>query len=240
MNFSDPVMAALIGAGATMLTALVQLRTSWRKELNERERGQPITRKNRRGPVFAVLVLLIGAAVGGFALSQYLLSLRYGDNTELRDELQGKLAELSASAARLEQARLDDRSQVEAAIRHAEAQRAGEQGISASVTLPPCQRTAGNAKRACTEAEAMQVALCASVPAAASVTEVQLFAQWDDAAQPWAQSRAQPELDLGQARFVNPAFEHTDTEATKRVCQRFTHWHGEKTRIARILVKYAL
>ncbi|MGC2518087.1 MAG: hypothetical protein WA373_03145, partial [Burkholderiales bacterium] len=113
MNLSDPLYAALIGAGATMLTALIQLRISWRRELRERERGQPISKKTRRGPVLFVLALTIAAAVGGFALSQYLVSLREGDRDALRADLQSKLTEISASALRLEQARLNEREQVE-------------------------------------------------------------------------------------------------------------------------------
>ncbi|MGH8660170.1 MAG: hypothetical protein ACREUB_00225, partial [Burkholderiales bacterium] len=84
MNLSDPLMAALIGAGATVLAALVQLRLSWRNELKERERGQPITRKTRRGPVILVFALMIAAAVGGFAFSEYLVSLRGEDRDALR------------------------------------------------------------------------------------------------------------------------------------------------------------
>src|SRR5258708_20162226 len=75
MNFSESIMAALIAAGATVLTALVQLRMHWRRELKERERGQPIPKKARRGPVLFVFALMVAAAVGGFALSQYFLSL---------------------------------------------------------------------------------------------------------------------------------------------------------------------
>ncbi len=119
MNFSESIMAALIAAGATVLAALVQLRMSWRRELKERERGQPITKKARRGPVLFVFALMIAAAVGGFALSQYFLSLRNGDRDTLRSELQSKLSEISASAARLEHARLGEREQVEAAVRRA-------------------------------------------------------------------------------------------------------------------------
>src|SRR2546422_9823549 len=101
MNFSESIMAALIAAGATVLTALVQLRMHWRRELKERERGQPITKKARRGPVLFVFALMIAAAVGGFALSQYFLSLRNGDRDTLRSELQSGRSEISARAARL-------------------------------------------------------------------------------------------------------------------------------------------
>ncbi len=125
MSLSDPVMAALIGASATVLGALVQLRLSWRKELKERERGQPITKKTRRGPVIFVFALVIAAAVGGFALSEYFMSLRNGDRDTLRAELQSKLSEISASAARLERARLAEREQGGSGVLLAEALRRG-------------------------------------------------------------------------------------------------------------------
>jgi len=92
MNLSDPVVAALIIASGTVLTALVQLRISWRKELRERERGQPITKKTRRGPVLFIFALFIAAGVGGFALSQYFVSLRIGDHDALREHYQRRFA----------------------------------------------------------------------------------------------------------------------------------------------------
>ncbi len=45
--------------------------------------------------------------------------------------------------------------------------------------------------------------------------------------------------DAGQARFAEKFTERPDGDA-KQVCQRFANWSGEKSRIARILVKYAL
>jgi hypothetical protein len=94
LNLSDPVLAAMIGAGATTITALIQLRLSWRKELRERERGQPITKKSRRGPVLLVFALMVAAAVGGFSGSQYLMAWRNGDRDALREEMRAKLAEI--------------------------------------------------------------------------------------------------------------------------------------------------
>lgn len=94
MNLSDPVLAAMIGASATMVTALIQLRLSWRKELKERERGQPISKKSRRGPVLLVFALMIASAVGGFAGSQYFNAWRNGDRDALREEMRAKLAEI--------------------------------------------------------------------------------------------------------------------------------------------------
>jgi len=242
MSLSDPVMAALIGASATMLGALLQLRLSWRKELKERERGQPITKKTRRGPVIFVFALMIAAAVGGFALSEYFMSLRNGDRDTMRAELQSKLSEISASAARLERARLAEREQLESGVLRAEALRRGEEGIAASALVGPCksQGAAAPGRPACSEQSAVQVAVCARVPAAAIVREVLLFTRFEDVQQPWADSRVQPGQDAGGARFVEKSFERPDGDAAKQVCQGFVNWNVEKARLARIVVKFTL
>src|SRR3979490_1409051 len=112
-NLSEPVTAAMIGALATVAGALVQLPISLRSEMKERGRGPAITKKNRRGPVIVVFALLAAAAVGGFALSQYFVSLREGDRDALRADLQAKLSEINATAMRLEQARTNERKQIE-------------------------------------------------------------------------------------------------------------------------------
>jgi hypothetical protein len=238
-HLSDPVLAALIGAGATVLGTLVQLRLSWRREMKERERGQPITKKSRRGPVLLVFALTIAGAVGGFALSQYLISLRDGDRDALRTELQSKLSEINATANRLEQTRTNERQQIEAEARRADAVRRGEEGAAASVVVGPCTPAddPGN-KRECTEQGAVRVTLCARVPAAAAVREVQLYTRFDDS-KAWADSRVQPGQDAGQARFAEKSVERPDSDSAKQVCEDFVNWNGEKSRQARILVKYS-
>ncbi|HYA46794.1 MAG TPA: hypothetical protein VEF92_04505 [Burkholderiales bacterium] len=242
MDLSNPaVTAALIGASATVLTALIQLRMSWRRELRERERGQPITKKTRRGPVMAVFALMIAAGVGGFALSQYFVSLREGDRDTLRSDLQAKLSEINATAMRLEQARTTERAQIESEIHRADAERLGEEGAVASVVVAPC-RPEGlpGARQECTEQTAMRVALCARVPAGASIKEVQLYTRFEDSRQGWADSRVQAGQDAGEARFSEKSSERPDDGGARQVCQVFVSWNREKSRIARILVKYAL
>jgi hypothetical protein len=239
-NVSDPVVAAIIGASATVLTALVQLRLSWRKELKERERGQPISKKSRRGPVLAVVALMIAAAVGGFALSQYFASLKEVDRDALRADLQAKLSEINATAARLEQARTTERDQIESAGRRAEALRLADEGIAASIAVGPCKVGGSDAKSGCSEQTAVRVAVCARVPAAATVKEVLLFTKPEDSQQGWADSRVQAGQDAGQARFVEKFFERPDADTGKQICQRFESWNGEKSRLARIVVKYTL
>jgi len=237
MNLSDSIMAALIAAGATVLATLVQLRISWRKELRERERGQPITKKTRRGPVTIVFLMMIAAAVGGFALSQYFLSLREVDRDALRSDLQSKLSEINATAMRLEQARLNERDQIETGARRADATRLGEEGVAASVVVGPCPAVPADH---CTEKSAVRVAVCAKVPASASVKEVLLYTRFEDSQAPWADARVQAGQDAGQARFMDKTLERPDGDGAKQVCQAFVNWNREKSRLARILVKYAL
>ena len=235
-HLSEPLMASMVGALATVAAALVQLRISWRKEMKERERGQPITKKTLRGPVIVVFALLVAAAVGGFALSQYFVSLREGDRDSLRADLQSKLSEINATATRLEQARTNERRQIETEIQRADASRLGEEGAAASVVVGPCKPE--GAKQACTEQSAPRIALCARVPVAANVKEVQLYIASENSKQPWQESRVQPGQEAGEARFAEKFSERPDGDA-KQVCQRFANWSGEKSRIARILVKYA-
>src|SRR5216117_3678635 len=238
-HLSEPLMASMIGALATVAAALVQLRISWRREIRERERGQPITKKTRRGPVIFIFVLAAAAAVGGFALSQYFVSLREGDRDALRADLQSKLSEINATAMRLEQARTNERKQIETETQRADASRIGEEGAAASVVVGPCPQVVPGAKLECTEQSAVRVAVCARVPASATVKEVQLYVRAEDSKQPWQEARVQGGQDAGQARFAEKFTERPDGDA-KQVCQKFANWSGEKSRIARILVKYAL
>src|SRR2546423_9759535 len=211
-HLSDPLMAPMIGALATVAAALVQLRISWRREMKERERGQPITKKTRRGPVIVVFALLIAAAVGGFALSQYFVSLREGERDALRADLQAKLSEINATAMRLEQARTNERKQIETDVQRADASRIGEDGAAATVVVGPCPQVVPGARLECTEHSAVRVAVCARVPASATVKEVQLYVRAEDSKQPWQEARVQAGQDVGQARFAGKFTERPDGE----------------------------
>ena len=58
LGLDDNVVAAAVAAAGTVIGALIQLRITWRKEVSERARGVPMTKKSRRGPVLAVGLLL--------------------------------------------------------------------------------------------------------------------------------------------------------------------------------------
>jgi hypothetical protein len=235
-DLDDKVAAAALAAAGTVIGTLIQLRFAWRNEVSARARGVPVTKKSRRGPVLAVGLLLVAAAVGGFAFSQY---LRQSDreSAALRGELQTRLTEISATAARLERVTLSDRG---SSARVADDRR-GAEGVTVTTTVRPCGArvpAAPDASPACAEQEAQRVTLCASVPASAAVTAVVLYARPEDSPQTWTESRVAPGQDLGHARFAEKPFERAESDQTKQVCTGFSSWDSEQAYSARLVVKY--
>ncbi len=236
-DLDDRVTAAAVTAVGTVIGALVQLRMAWRREVSERARGVPVTKKNRRGPVLAVFLLLIAAAVGGFAVSQYLVDRSEREAAEVRGEMQTQLAQISATAARLEQATLNERGRPARA--DGDRVRPGE--ATATTTVGPCRvraSTGSDGAPPCFEQEALRVTLCESVPAAAVVTSTLLYARPEGSTLPWTDFRADPGQDLGRARFGDKPFERAESDQTKQVCAGFSTWDGERAYVVRMFVKY--
>jgi len=238
-DLDDKVTAAAVAAAGTVIGALIQMQVVWRKEVSERARGVPATKKSRRGPVLAVGLLLIGAVVGGFALSQYLVRQSDLESAALRGQLQRQLAQISATAARLERATLSDHG----SSGHAADDRRGAEGTTVTTTVGPCRARAvfaPDAAPACDEQEAQRVTLCASVPSVAVVTDMDLYARPEDSPQPWTGSRVAPGQDVGRARFADKVFERAESDQAKQVCTTFASWNGEQGYSARLVVKYVI
>ena len=242
MNISDPVMAAVIGAVATFVTAVIQLTANARRHAAERAAGKaPSPRKS--GSWLTTFVLVLAAVVGGYGLSEYQTYSQRDDDRVLREEMQMRLRDLSAAAVRLERAGLEKNDQTEADARLAVERRRGAAGVAAIINVPPCRTPKAGlaqAPAACAEAEALRTTLCAVVPASATVIEVQMFTRVEDAQQPWDEARVLAGQDAGAARFVDAWFERAQGNESKEICQHFAHWNSQKGRSARILVKYTL
>lgn len=238
MGFSESILAAMIGATATVGAAIFQLVMNWRKQSGDRR----VSKGGLRSLLW-MLTLMLASGVGGFAYSEYLSQARRDDALQLRQELQQQLATLASSTAKLEQVRLNAQSVVDAQTRQAEERRRGAEGVEGLVQLPACRgRTSasGGERSACAEADAQRLAVCAVVPASAQVTEVQLFTRLDDAQQSWGESRVEASQDAGKARFVDAPFERAHLEGSKEVCFNFVHWGSDKGRTARIVVRYVI
>jgi hypothetical protein len=240
MNLSDPVMAALIGAGATFATAIFQLTTNARRQAAERAAGKPASRKS--GSWLAIFALVLASLVTGYALSEYQTYSGRQDEKLLRDELLTRVRDISAAAVRLERAGMEKNGRSDAGVALAAERRRGAEGVAAIVSVPPCRAPKvgiAQAPAECAENEALRTTLCAMVPASATVTEVQVFTRLEDAQQPWNEARVQAGQDAGAARFVDAYFERAQGNEAKEVCQHFVHWNSHKGRSARILVKYS-
>jgi hypothetical protein len=110
---------------------------------------------------------------------------------------------------------------------------------AASPSSPVGEATATSA-RACTEAEASPVTLCATIPGNASVGEVALFSRAADSEAPWSASRYLPGQESGEARFAATYSESTPEAGTRQVCQGFAHWSTDHARVVRMVVRYTL
>lgn len=236
---SENVTAAMIGAAATIGTAIFQLVINWKKQSGDRR----VASKGGIRSLLWVGMLMVASGVGGFAYSEYLGQGRREETHELRQELQQQLQTLAASTVRLEQVHLNAQSVVNSQARQSEERRRGAEGAEALVQLPACKGPAPSPNAdhpACAEADALRAAVCAVVPASAMVSEVQLFTRPEESQQSWAESRVMAGQDAGSARFLDSPFERVHTDTTKEVCFNFAYWNGDKGRAARIVVRYII
>jgi hypothetical protein len=237
MNLSEPVMAALIGATATFITAMFQLVINARRQAAERKAGKPATRKT--GTWLAIFALMLAAAVGGYAYAEYEVFKDRGDDKALRQEMQASLRGLGDVAARLERAGVQRGELAEGDVKAAAERRLGQDGVSAIVELPPCGVAAGQDAASCSESNPVRVAVCAPVPTAATVTQVRIYTRSDDSPQAWADATNASVQEAGNGKVVDAFYERVQADA-KEICQRFLHWNSQKGRAIRIVVRYSL
>jgi hypothetical protein len=250
---SDSILAAIIAAAATLSASILQLRFRLAKEGNGATSGTGRARKSR-APLIILSVVILGAGIAGFALSQWLVENERVTQNVLERELRARIEEMTRTTNQLEQTRAGARAEVELDV----LRRLGTDGVAVMATVAPCRPAlvvsapgaasppgvsaegATPATPACTEAEASSVTLCATIPANATVSEVQLFAKYSDADTPWSTSRLLPGQESGQARFAEKYVESPDGPGSKQVCQSFAHWSADHSRMARMVVRYNL
>src|SRR5512134_2105266 len=168
MGLSETIVAAIIGALATMGTAIFQLVRN-----RAPSDGRPKPKKNRVRSVLATVALMIGCIVGGYAWS----SLRaVSAKDDLRATMEAEFTkQFAALAARQnpEAADLNANASVDASGAAIPA-RNGETGSAESLAhLPPCKISTQPDEVGpvtCTERVAQPIALCAAIPSAAQAT----------------------------------------------------------------------
>ena len=233
MGLSETILAAMIGAIATVSAALFQLFMAWRSRSKVETRPKKGTTARS---VLSILALMTASAAGGFLYSEFLKQRSGEDMRAMRDELKD-LRSLIAQGR--EQVHGTDAPTVQPAGTVMPIAMAGE-GVEDTVEsiayVPACRRT--DATTACAETDAQRIALCGTVPAYARVDRIELFAQPDAAQHPWESHKATLEQDLGGARFTGKSFEYAQANELKAVCVNFMQWSSEHPHIARIVVQY--
>jgi hypothetical protein len=249
---SDGVLAAIIAATATVFAALLQLKASF-THAAARARA-PNVRGKSRLPQLVIAAMLVGAGVCGFALSQWLADHRRAAQDLVTAELRARIEQMSRTEGRLTGAY----NEVETSV----LRNIGLQGVVVMASVPPCKpaqiampalaestvegsdpSTAvpiSTPSAPCTEADASPVTLCATIPAAATVNDVELYVRAEDSEAPWIASRVTPGQEVAQARFAGEPVEIADDATAKQVCERFVQWSTEHGRVARVVVRYAL
>jgi hypothetical protein len=231
MGISETIVAAIIGALATMLTAIVQLVRN-----RAPSDGRPKPKKNRMRSVFATIALMIGCIVGGYAWS----SLRaVSAKEELAATMEAEFTkQFAALAARQNPEATSSMNSDPTAI----PARNGENGASQSLAhLPPCRihtQPDEVGPVTCTEAVAQPIALCASIPSAAHTTNVRVQARVPKSESPWLERDAGA-LTLGSLHIAAATAEYPVSPDQKSVCTDVANFSVEDTLAVRVIVEYA-
>jgi len=231
MGISETIVAAIIGALATMLTAIVQLVRN-----RAPSDGRPKPKKNRMRSVLATIALMIGCIVGGYAWS----SLRaVSAKEELAATMEAEFTkQFAALAARQNPEAPGSMNSDPTAI----PARNGENGASQSLAhLPPCRihtQPDEVGPVTCTDAVAQPIALCASIPSAAHTTNVRVQARVPKSESPWLERDAGA-LTLGSLHVAAATAEYPVSPDQKSVCTEVANFSVEDTLAVRVIVEYA-
>jgi hypothetical protein len=233
MGLSETILAAIIGAGATMATAIVQLiRNSAPSD------GRPKPKKSRMRSLFATIALMIGCIVGGYAWS----ALRaVSAKEELQATMQAEFSRQFAEfAARQNQATTAAGGGAGGAALPADNADAGT--AQSLAQLPPCRISAQSQDAgpvACSEASAQPIALCAAIPARAEATHVRIQARAPKSDAPW-EERAAGAPTLGTLHIGTAPSESAITPELHSVCMDVANYSVEETLTVRLIVDYAV
>ena len=225
MGLSETIVAAIIGALATMATAIFQL-------VRNRAPSESRPKKNRTRSVLATIALMIGCIVGGYAWS----ALRaVSAKEELTATMQAEFTrQFTEFAAKQSQANATAPGGTIAA-------HTADSGVSdALVHLAPCHISAQSADAgpvACNEALAQPVALCAAIPAGAHTTKVRVQARVPKSESAW-QERDAGAPTLGSLHFGTETAEYPVSPELRSVCLDVSNWSVEDTLAVRLSVEY--
>ena len=232
MGLSETILAAMIGAVATVSGALFQLFMAWRSRKVDSRPKKGTTARS----LLSILALMVASAAGGFLYSEFLKQRNAEDLRAMREELKDMRAMIAQGRDQVHGTDPPASQPAGMVMPVAMDGEGVEDTVESIAYVPACRRT--DTATACAEADAQRIALCGTVPAYARIERIELFAQPDAVQQPWESHKATLEQDLGGARFTGKSFEYAQANELKAVCVNFTQWSSEHPHIARIVVQY--
>jgi hypothetical protein len=230
MGLSETILAAIIGALATMGTAIFQL-------IRNRAPSESRPKKNRTKSVIATIALMIGCIVGGYAWSALrAVSAREEIASAMEEQYKKQFAEFMAS-----QGKTPSGAGSSGAPGSAIPARNGEAGSADAVAhLPPCHVSAQPDEVGpvlCTERVAQRIELCATVPAASRTTNVRLEARVPKSESAWV-ARDAGAATVGSVHVGGDPSEYAVSVDRRSVCLDVSNWSVEDTLAVRITVDY--
>ena len=228
MGLSETIVAAIIGALATMATAIVQL-------IRNRAPDQSRPKKNRMRSLLATIALMIGCIVGGYAWS----ALRaVSAKEELQATMQAEFTRQFAEFAARQSAPAAPAPGSDGAA--VAANNAGAGKSEAVAQLPPCRITAHADEVGpvtCTDRIAQSIALCAAVPASSETTAVHVQARVPGSEAAW-EERDAGAATLGSLHIGNAPTESPISPEQRAVCLDMANHSVEDTLAVRLIVEY--
>ncbi len=235
MGLSETIVAAIIGALATMGTAIFQLIRN-----RAPSDGRPKPKKNRMRSVLATIALMIGCIVGGYAWS----SLRaVSAKEEMQATMQAELTrQFNEFAARQNLPPVPANGGATDASGASVAARNGQAGSAESLAqLPPCRISAQTADAGpvkCGESTALPITLCAAVPVSSQTTNVRVQARVPKSESTWEERHAGSPT-LGSLHIGAATTEYAVTPELRSVCLDVANYSVEDTLAVRIIVDYS-
>jgi hypothetical protein len=224
MGLSETILAASIGAAATVSAAMFQLISALR--VNKTRIDTRPKRGNTLRSMLAVLALMVVSAVGGYLFSEFRTERTVDDMHSMRDELNAKLQILATTTERIAATRANP-NEGAAAIQSANT----SASVESIVYAPACQPANPGV---CTEATAQSMPLCGAIPDNMQARKFDLYIKNANAAE---MSKADFDQDMGGAKFSGPPTEYPQGENRKTVCVNFLHW-SDKPHIATLVLQY--
>jgi hypothetical protein len=236
MGISETIVAAIIGALATMLTAIFQLVRN-----RAPSDGRPKPKKSRVRSMLATVALMIGCIVGGYAWS----SLRaVSAKDDLKATMEAEFTkQFAALAARQnpEAAGSSANGGVDSTGAAIPARNGEASSAESLVHLPPCKvgsQPDEVGPVTCTERVAQPIALCASIPSSAHATNVRVQARVPKSESPWLERDAGA-LTLGSLHIAAAPAEYPVSADQRSVCLDVANWSVDDTLAVRVIVEYA-